>query len=107
MVERLSIRNMVSAPASSSELTDGRGLVELARVGQGGAGEVYRARRGRDVVAIKIARHEAAIDALAHEAEVLALADARLLPRLIDLGWLVVDDDRARMSDASSTSARA
>src|SRR4051794_18582791 len=61
----------------------------IARAGHGGAAEVWQARTATGtLVALKIARDDAARDALAREATHALLALSPHLPALVDVGFL-------------------
>src|SRR5690242_20606587 len=84
-----------------SELTD-RTFELLTEAGRGGAGDVWKARAANGaLVALKLARNDAVRSAIAREARHASLALSPRLPELVDVGWLEVKENTARVVEPS------
>ena len=80
----------------------------LVRAGTGGSADVFRAvNEAGSPVALKVARSSEGTAALAREAFHAALALSPRLPELLDVGWILLDGDTARVVPAETANARA
>jgi transcriptional regulator with GAF, ATPase, and Fis domain len=97
----------MSSPVAASELA-GDSFRILGRAGSGGSADVFRATGATgSVVALKVARSPDSTGVLAREAFHAALALSPRLPELLDVGWIRVDGEDARVVAPGAPGARA